>query len=387
MKLVKQSAVVIEDNINDLSIIEHFGRVSHKSEARGFVCSKFDYPLPIEDRSTIECDEVNCDKCVHNSSNKFSSTMVKINHNACLEAKVITVSFVEGVLKSFEGLLLLATTSMNDRAEIQPLINYFSLMIYDNRTVATANARTWKYLFDYINTDDVSKNLDRLFKFSPSNREILGVLSKAYPAIFSVPSAMVSADDVSDTVRIEDVDKYKDHPNYKDHKHMTVRMITNRSSTHELVRHRPCSYLQESQRYVKYDGGLEIIDTTDFYGMYKDDVIEFYEAMEKLYIEMRRKPNRYYKQTCGKLIQLAEDDNVTEPYTEEHKEVVLPEIARGILANDVKTEIIMTTSLREWQHVFNLRVEGTTGRPHSYIKELISPVHEEFKERFEGIII
>jgi len=35
---------------------------------------------------------------------------------------------------------------------------------------------------------------------------------------------------------------------------ITVRFITNRGVTHELVRHRLCSFAQESTRYVRYDG-------------------------------------------------------------------------------------------------------------------------------------
>ena len=34
---------------------------------------------------------------------------------------------------------------------------------------------------------------------------------------------------------------------------VTVRFITNRGVTHELVRHRLCAFAQESTRYVQYD--------------------------------------------------------------------------------------------------------------------------------------
>ena len=40
---------------------------------------------------------------------------------------------------------------------------------------------------------------------------------------------------------------------------ITVKFITNRGVTHELVRHRMCSFAQESTRYVKYDGDMEFI--------------------------------------------------------------------------------------------------------------------------------
>jgi thymidylate synthase (FAD) len=35
------------------------------------------------------------------------------------------------------------------------------------------------------------------------------------------------------------------------HRYIGVKFITNRAVTHEIVRHRPCSYLQESQRYCR----------------------------------------------------------------------------------------------------------------------------------------
>jgi thymidylate synthase (FAD) len=38
-----------------------------------------------------------------------------------------------------------------------------------------------------------------------------------------------------------------------------VKFVTNRGVTHELVRHRHCSFAQESTRYVKYYGQMEFI--------------------------------------------------------------------------------------------------------------------------------
>ena len=38
-----------------------------------------------------------------------------------------------------------------------------------------------------------------------------------------------------------------------------VKFVTNRGVSHELVRHRHCSFAQESTRYVKYDGQMEFI--------------------------------------------------------------------------------------------------------------------------------
>ncbi len=49
------------------------------------------------------------------------------------------------------------------------------------------------------------------------------------------------------------------HESVIEHVSASVRFITNRGVTHELVRHRLCSFSQESTRYVRYDGNMEFI--------------------------------------------------------------------------------------------------------------------------------
>ena len=39
---------------------------------------------------------------------------------------------------------------------------------------------------------------------------------------------------------------------YKEHCYRSIKIITDRGVTHELVRHRPCSFAQESTRYCNY---------------------------------------------------------------------------------------------------------------------------------------
>ena len=49
------------------------------------------------------------------------------------------------------------------------------------------------------------------------------------------------------------------HGSVIEHGVASVRFITNRGVTHELVRHRIASFSQESTRYVRYDGQMEFI--------------------------------------------------------------------------------------------------------------------------------
>lgn len=49
------------------------------------------------------------------------------------------------------------------------------------------------------------------------------------------------------------------------------------------------------------------------------------------------------------------------------KEGIPTDIARGILPLDTHTRAIYTATLEEWQHIIDLRLKGTTGKPHGDI--------------------
>lgn len=54
------------------------------------------------------------------------------------------------------------------------------------------------------------------------------------------------------------------------------------------------------------------------------------------------------------------------------------EEARSVLPNDCKTELVMTGFVNDWEHFFDLRSLGTTGKPHPDIKALADPLRAEF---------
>jgi thymidylate synthase (FAD) len=54
------------------------------------------------------------------------------------------------------------------------------------------------------------------------------------------------------------------------------------------------------------------------------------------------------------------------------------EEARSVLTNDCKTELVMTGFISDWEHFFDLRSKGITGKPHPDIKILADTLYLEF---------
>lgn len=138
------------------------------------------------------------------------------------------------------------------------------------------------------------------------------------------------------------------------HYYPSFRCITDRAVTHEMVRHRPASFAQESQRYVNYE---------------KKGEVEFI------------KPYWYDSASANEKISFKFSLQNSEGIYKELIEAGLkPQEARGVLPNATKTEIVMTAPMYEWQHFLNLRYFGTTGAPHPDIKNIASKIHDYLKE-------
>lgn len=152
------------------------------------------------------------------------------------------------------------------------------------------------------------------------------------------------------------------HESVIEHESITVKVITDRGVTHEIVRHRIASYSQESTRYCNY--------TNDKFGNQItciDIATGFqYDLSNE---EDRKKYEIWYKAMCA-----AEGY-----YFEMINAGARPEEARSILPNSLKTEIVMTMNLREWRHFLTLRCSK---RAHPQIVEISQMILKEFSERY-----
>lgn len=165
-------------------------------------------------------------------------------------------------------------------------------------------------------------------------------------------------------ISLEELKKYWVEPNEdpRFYKRLTSHWICSRGVSHELVRHRVFSFIQESQRYVNYSKdrfGGEIIyiipqwmyrvrenigNTVDSLTMLPRDYIlslDGQEMVENLAAWDRTVASRY------NLWQRIEDDYIYETTTDEGEHLKAEE-ARGILCNDTKTELCMTGYLEDY---------------------------------------
>ncbi|MBU1140151.1 MAG: FAD-dependent thymidylate synthase [Proteobacteria bacterium] len=141
------------------------------------------------------------------------------------------------------------------------------------------------------------------------------------------------------------------------HRFSGVKFVVNRAVTHEIVRHRPCSFLQESQRYCRYSQDKFGSQVTFIKPM-------FYEEGTKEYL----------------LWQKAMED--TEQIYLQLLETSTPQAARTVLPNSCKTEIIVYCNLAEWRHIFTLR---TSPAAEPSMREVMIPLAAEMKERYPAV--
>ena len=150
--------------------------------------------------------------------------------------------------------------------------------------------------------------------------------------------------------------------NYKDHlkyltlptifhsKRVTVRFITNRAVSHELVRHRSMSFMQESQRYVAYDKG------------------KF--GSEITFIKPAWDQTKEEKDLTNAVL-----SNINDAYMKLRELGLKPQQARQILPNATKTELYMCGFEDDWEHFFDLRDKDSVD-PQMY--SLMHPLHEDY---------
>lgn len=145
------------------------------------------------------------------------------------------------------------------------------------------------------------------------------------------------------------------HESVLEHEVISVRIICDRGVSHEWVRHRIASYTQESTRYCDYsikkrNEGIHVIVPLTF-GLETEKFQVWKEAM------------------------LAADH----AYHRLRGLGATPQMARSVLPNSLKTELICTMNIREWRHFFRQRAVPAA---HPQMRALAWPILEAFCKKW-----
>lgn len=170
-------------------------------------------------------------------------------------------------------------------------------------------------------------------------------------------------------------------------KRITVKFICDRGVSHEFVRHRVFSFAQESTRYCNYSKDKFNNECTFIIPSWLND---FPECIIRDSIGGHMYPSDYYRENLdgsfrGNVIFMTHTKYLIDSLFQAEKSYNnlissgwKPQQARAVLPNSLKTELVMTGFVSDWEHFFKLRDAGSA---HPQARELAHPLHEEFKNR------
>lgn len=193
--------------------------------------------------------------------------------------------------------------------------------------------------------------------------------------------------------------QYLSEPTEFHEKRISVRFWMDRVGTQSVERHRGLngiSFSQESTRYCNYtnekkfgNGGIKIsvphwttkeeLETTV---SNEDNYIGTLGLIFKEFLKERTFGNDEKKEPLfDKLYYwLAANDFCDFCYFKLIDCGMNTEDARAVLPLDIDSEMVMTAFVSDWKHFFDLRADGTTGKPHPDINKIATSLKKDFIE-------
>lgn len=143
---------------------------------------------------------------------------------------------------------------------------------------------------------------------------------------------------------------------------IAVQFTTDRAVTHELVRHRPMSFLQKSQRYCADRSDLEVI------------IPYMYEPSHMK--EDQQLMNNYHVWVSA--VEYAE-----KVYHQLLRNGEKPQEARSVLPNCTSSDIVAYASTKQWEHIFRLR---TAPAAYPQMVRLMMPWKDEYESNWKPLM-
>lgn len=329
MKIVKPKAELMEHNTDIYSFIEKVGRVCYKSE----------------------------DKITEGSANKFVIGLNNAGHRAMLEHEYLYFNFpnYNDIIHFISGFLVPDSHSYN-------LAKYLNI----SEQYISGSVRAWVEFFE-----EVHKLSKKFVLGMGMYKQMYCELHDAYPDLFTNKEMLGFNDEDRETLSLEKItlvsrERFLEQkePSYVYYNLLphTIKLTVDRAVANEVVRHRPASFAQTSTRYLNYSN--EKFD-------------EQITVIDPCFFSRNTMHHEVWKKCC---------QNCEDTYMNMLKNSASPEEARTILPNSLMTELIVTATEAEWQHIINLRYHGTTGRPHPQMVEVMNEVFEILKKESGGRI-
>lgn len=147
---------------------------------------------------------------------------------------------------------------------------------------------------------------------------------------------------------------------------VTVKLTTSRQIAMELLRHRTMSFAMESTRYCNYSNDKFENTLTYIQPYWVTDEPVLIE--DPLFSDAKQVLRGFFSYASG-------------AYKALIKANWKPQQAAIVLPNALKADLVVTGFVKDWEHIFDLRVKGTTGAPHPQMVELMRPLYEEFVKK------
>lgn len=260
------------------------------------------------------------DKITDDSAESFIRKIIERGHESVLEHGNIILKCNKKMYKEFRRY------QKNENAMGRVVYLRFSVDYDrdDTRYIVSGNIRAWRACMRYF-IDNYSLHFPWMEYF----------VDKAYPWAFFDLREIMFSNTTCDTSCIAVVIPYTKliySNEILTHTCITQTATVDRGITHELVRHRPASFSQESTRYCnyakgKFGGEIAVIDP----------VFTDLDA------------GRIWEDACR---------SAEHAYNALIEKGVKPQIARSVLPTCLKAELVITANLRELLHMINLRGES-----------------------------
>ena len=288
-------------------------------------------------------------------------SLIKRQHTAMLEHASLVLEVGEQEYSLIETLRSFMENMIEDGEQNRKCYLRYTNSTSDGnnyRYFISGNIRAWYEFMMYANS--VNGLPKRLYNIINDN--VNNIFDIDVDAFDFVTFDMYDEDDFHAKV-VTDMNQLTDEERMV-HETFSVLFTVDRGVTHELVRMRDCSFAQESSRYCNYNLDKFGNEITVILPCFFDTGMG--TASNSLVYEE-------WKHSC---------ETAEKSYFKLLEYGAKPQEARNVLPTSVKADIVMTTNLAEWKHIFNLRACDSTGPAHPQMKEVMIPLFKEMREKY-----